>query len=129
MAKRCARRRKRSRGNQGLERKKGIRLERSGGAGLDRGASPSTSLAYPRRLNNRMISTLVAVNWSSVMADQTITHSSEAQIRSVIEAWAQAMRAKDAAGVVMHWDQDLVQFDLAPPLRTVGDDPQGLKNW
>jgi PhnB protein len=76
-----------------------------------------------------MISTLVAVNWSSVMADQTITHSSEAQIRSVIEAWAQAMRAKDTAGVVMHWDQDLVQFDLAPPLRTVGDDPQGLKDW
>ena len=22
-----------------------------------------------------------------------------------------------------------VQFDLAPPLRTVGDDPQGLKDW
>jgi PhnB protein len=76
-----------------------------------------------------MISTLVAVNWSSVMADQTITHSSEAHIRSVIEAWAQAMRAKDAAGVVMHWDQDLVQFDLAPPLRTVGDDPRRLKDW
>jgi ketosteroid isomerase-like protein len=34
------------------------------------------------------------------MADQTITHSPEAQIRSMIEAWAQAMRAKDAAGVV-----------------------------
>jgi hypothetical protein len=39
MAKRCARRRKRSRGNQGLECKEGIRLERSGGAGLGRGAS------------------------------------------------------------------------------------------
>jgi hypothetical protein len=33
-----------------------------------------------------MISTPVAVNWSSAMADQTITHSSEVQIRSVIEA-------------------------------------------
>ena len=33
MAKRCARRRKRSRGNQGLRYKKGIRLERSGDAG------------------------------------------------------------------------------------------------
>ncbi len=28
-----------------------------------------------------------------------------------------------------HWAQDLVQFDFAPPLRTVGNDPQGLKVW
>jgi ketosteroid isomerase-like protein len=63
------------------------------------------------------------------MADQTITHSSEAQIRSVIDSWAQAMRAKDAAGVATHWDRDLVRFDFAPPLRTVGNDPQGLKDW
>ena len=63
------------------------------------------------------------------MADQSITQSSEAQIRSMIEAWAQAIRAKDAAGVAAHWDQDLVQFDFAPPLRVVGNDSQGLKDW
>jgi PhnB protein len=61
------------------------------------------------------------------MAD--LTQSSEAQIRSVVDSWARAIRAKDAAGVVAHWTPDLVQFDLAPPLRTVGDDPQGLKDW
>jgi PhnB protein len=76
-----------------------------------------------------MISALVAVNWSSAMADQSITRSSEAKIRSVVDTWAKAMRAKDAAGVVAHWTPDLVQFDLAPPVRTVGDDPQGLKDW
>jgi ketosteroid isomerase-like protein len=42
---------------------------------------------------------------------------------------AKAIRAKDAAGVAAHWDQHLVQFDFAPPLRTVGDDPQALKDW
>jgi ketosteroid isomerase-like protein len=76
-----------------------------------------------------MISTLVAVNRSSVMADQTVTHSSEAQIRSVIDSLAKAIRTKDAAGVARHWAPDLVQFDLAPPLQTVGNDPQGLKDW
>ena len=75
------------------------------------------ALRYPRRLNNRMISMLV--NWSGVMADQIIIQSSEAQVRSVVEAWAKAMRAKDADGVVAHWADDLVQFDLAPPLRTL----------
>jgi ketosteroid isomerase-like protein len=76
-----------------------------------------------------MISALVAMNWSSAMADQIITHSSEAQIRSVIDSWAKAIQAKDAPGVSAHWAPDLVQFDLAPPLRTVGNDPQGLKDW
>jgi PhnB protein len=74
-----------------------------------------------------MISMLV--NWSGVMTDQIIIQSSEAQVRSVIDAWAKAMRAKDAAGVVARWADDLVQFDLAPPLRTVGNDPSGLKDW
>ena len=46
------------------------------------------------------------------MADQIIIQSSEAQVRSVVEAWAKAMRAKDADGVVAHWADDLVQFDI-----------------
>jgi ketosteroid isomerase-like protein len=47
----------------------------------------------------------------------------------VIDSWAQAMRVKDAAGVVAHQSQDFVQFDLAPPLRVVGADPKGLQDW
>jgi ketosteroid isomerase-like protein len=69
------------------------------------------------------------VNGSAVMADPIIIQSSEAQVRSVIEAWAKAMRAKAAAGVTALWADDLVQFDLAPPLQTIGNDPQGLKEW
>jgi hypothetical protein len=69
-------------------------------------AATTARFAYSRRLNNRMISMLV--NWSGVMADQIIIQSSEAQVRSVVEAWAKAMRAKDADGVVAHWADDLV---------------------
>jgi hypothetical protein len=89
---------------------------------LDRRGDDRALFAYPRLLNNRMVSMLV--NWSGVMADQIPIQSSEAQVRSVVEAWAKAMRAKDADGVVAHWVDDLVQFDLAPPLRIVGDDPR-----
>jgi len=63
------------------------------------------------------------------MAKETLTKPAEVQVRSVIDAWAQAMRVKDAAGVVAHQTQDFVQFDLAPPLRVVGADPRGLEAW
>jgi PhnB protein len=39
------------------------------------------------------------------------------------------MRAKDAAGVVAHQTHDVVQFDFAPPLRTVNNDPRRLLDW
>ena len=63
------------------------------------------------------------------MAKETFSEPAEAQIRLVIESWAQAMRTKDAAGVVAHQTRDFVQFDLAPPLRVVGRDPKGLQDW
>ncbi|MDE2166300.1 MAG: nuclear transport factor 2 family protein [Alphaproteobacteria bacterium] len=55
--------------------------------------------------------------------------TAEAQVRSTIDSWARAMKAKDAAGVVAHHAQDIVQFDLAPPLLTVGPDPKGVQDW
>jgi PhnB protein len=63
------------------------------------------------------------------MARENVTKPAEAQIRSVIESWAQAMRFKDAAGVVVHQTQDFVQFDLAPPLRVVGPNAKALQDW
>ena len=63
------------------------------------------------------------------MANQSLAKTAEVRIRSTIDAWAKAMRAKDADGVAAHWARDLVQFDFAPPLRTVGDDSAGLKEW
>lgn len=55
----------------------------------------------------------------------------EARIRSVIEGWAKALRAKDVDGVVSHYAADIVSFDLAPPLQHVGADTlrEGLAAW
>jgi PhnB protein len=63
------------------------------------------------------------------MANQSITPAAEAQIRSVVDSWAQAIRAKDGAAVGAHLAADLVQFDFAPPLQTVGPNPKGLQDW
>jgi PhnB protein len=44
----------------------------------------------------------------------------EAQIRTLIDDWANALRAKDVDGVMSHYAADIVSFDLAPPLRYTG---------
>ena len=49
----------------------------------------------------------------------------EAQIRTLIDNWANAMRAKDADGVVSHYTADNVKFTLAPPLQYTRDNPFG----
>lgn len=63
------------------------------------------------------------------MANQISTKPGETQIRLLIDSWAQAIRGKDAAGVVAHEAQDFVQFDLAPPLQSFGPNPKGLQDW
>jgi ketosteroid isomerase-like protein len=49
------------------------------------------------------------------MAKETLTKPAEAQVRSLVDSWARAMRVKDAAGVLAHQARGFVQFDLAPP--------------
>jgi hypothetical protein len=41
----------------------------------------------------------------------------EAKIRTLIDNWAKAMRAKDADGVVSQYATESVKFILAPPLQ------------
>ena len=53
----------------------------------------------------------------------------ELRIRALIDDWAQAMRAKDADGVLARHAADVVTFDLAPPLMSTGADAQGLQAW
>jgi ketosteroid isomerase-like protein len=52
----------------------------------------------------------------------------ETQIRNVIEGWADALRAKNAEGVVSHHAADFIQFSLAPPLVSAGD-VEKLQAW
>ena len=63
------------------------------------------------------------------MARQKDSSADERAIRKVIDDRAQALRAKDAAGVVAHGTKDIVQFSLAPPLQAHGSGLEGLAAW
>jgi uncharacterized protein (TIGR02246 family) len=46
----------------------------------------------------------------------------DAQIRESMDAWAQALRAKDINALMAHYAPDQVTFDLRPPLQVQGAD-------
>ena len=46
----------------------------------------------------------------------------ESQIKTLIEAWADAVRRHDLAGILAHHEQDIVMFDVPPPLQSRGMD-------
>lgn len=56
----------------------------------------------------------------------------EAEIRTTLDGWANALRSKDVDGVISHYVTDVVQFLLAPPLQYAGTDSlnkKGLEEW
>lgn len=53
----------------------------------------------------------------------------EAAIRKAIHDVVTAIRAKDVETVIRHYDPTIVSFDLAPPLKVVGVDREGLEAW
>ena len=56
----------------------------------------------------------------------------EPRIRKLIDDWANALRCKDAAGVLSCHAAGLVQFSLAPPLQYAGANAlgkKGLDEW
>src|SRR5262249_31424955 len=53
----------------------------------------------------------------------------ETQIRKVIDDWADALRNKDANGVLAHYAPRLVHFSLAPPLLSTASDAKRLNTW
>lgn len=62
-----------------------------------------------------------------------MTNASEAvddasQLRSLIEAWAEAVRAKDIDAVMRHYAPDVVVFDVMPPLVVKGAEAY-RRNW
>jgi uncharacterized protein (TIGR02246 family) len=44
----------------------------------------------------------------------------KAQIRALIEDWAKAVRAKDITGAVAHHTDDVLMFDVPPPVAVRG---------
>jgi len=53
----------------------------------------------------------------------------EAQIRKVIDDWADALREKDADGLVSHYAPSVIHFSLAPPLLSARADVKDLEAW
>lgn len=55
--------------------------------------------------------------------------AAEEKIRSVLEAWAEAIRKKDVEGVLRHFADESVRFYLAPPLQATMPVRQNLEEW
>ena len=57
--------------------------------------------------------------------------SAETEIRTLMDNWTRAVRAKDAKAVVSHFAADIVTFDLAPPLQHSGANAieKSLEEW
>jgi ketosteroid isomerase-like protein len=54
------------------------------------------------------------------------------RIREILEAHNRAIHDRDAEGVFSHFGRDAVAFDLAPPLRFVGEqvtDRESIRKW
>jgi ketosteroid isomerase-like protein len=56
------------------------------------------------------------------------TGTAESRIRTIIEAWADAVRRHDYSGILAHHEQDIVMFDVPPPLQSRGMDAY-KKTW
>lgn len=56
----------------------------------------------------------------------------EAQIRSILDDAAKALYAKDADAMIVHYADDIVVANLAPPLRNTGTEGRNkaaIKQW
>ncbi len=62
------------------------------------------------------------------MAADVAQASNEAQIRELIDDWVTALRAKNIDGLLSNHVQDIVLFDVPPPLQYRGADVY-RKNW
>ncbi|MDQ2706155.1 MAG: nuclear transport factor 2 family protein [Actinomycetota bacterium] len=66
------------------------------------------------------------------MTSTTVTITDETQIRELITDKIAALHDRDAGRLLADYTPDVVQYDLAPPLRHVGaevHDVEGLRSW
>jgi ketosteroid isomerase-like protein len=49
-----------------------------------------------------------------------VVASSETEVRKVIEAWAKAVRDLDIDGILAHHTEDVLMFDVPPPVQVKG---------
>src|SRR5262245_5031945 len=70
----------------------------------------------------------VALGHRSLQESAMSKRTDEAQIRTLVENWAQAVRAKDMDGALAHHTSDVVMFDVPMPLQFKGLDDY-KKTW
>ena len=58
-----------------------------------------------------------------------MNNANEEEIRAMLEAWAQAIRAKDSKGVAAHFAEREVRFSLAPPLQITTPLERDQEEW
>ena len=46
--------------------------------------------------------------------------TAESEIKALIEAWADAVRRHDLPAILAHHDNDIIMFDVPPPLQSHG---------
>jgi uncharacterized protein (TIGR02246 family) len=56
------------------------------------------------------------------MTPKSSKETDETQIRNLIDTWAQAVRAKDSAGLVANVAPQVIMFDVINPLQYIGSD-------
>jgi ketosteroid isomerase-like protein len=54
--------------------------------------------------------------------------TAENQIKAIVEAWSEAVRRHDLPGILAHHEQNIVMFDVPPPLQSRGMD-EYQKTW
>lgn len=62
------------------------------------------------------------------MTIETRDTAAEVEIRSLIDSWLKAVRAKDVAAIVSHYAPEAVAFDAIGPLQFKGKEAYG-KHW
>lgn len=55
----------------------------------------------------------------------------ESEIRALIDDWSQALSKKDVDAILKHYAEDVVAFDVPPPLQLNGRDAirRNIENW
>jgi uncharacterized protein (TIGR02246 family) len=62
------------------------------------------------------------------MAEKQVISQDQVAVRTLIEAWAAAVRRKDYEGILQNHTSDFVMFDVPPPFQSEGLDAY-RKTW
>ncbi|HEX2271717.1 MAG TPA: SgcJ/EcaC family oxidoreductase [Pyrinomonadaceae bacterium] len=65
------------------------------------------------------------------VAERKETTGNEAEIRAIIEDWGEGLKNRDAERCISHYADDVLQFNLAPPLEYRGKNvvAKQLTDW